>query len=186
MIELYLVRHGETEENVAGILQGHLPGRLTAAGVRQAEVLRDALAGVTFDAMVVSDLARTVATAEVLNGRRGLPVDLCPLLRERDWGSLTGRRIAEVRGTAFPPDVESVEALFDRAHRFLAYLLSRYDGQRVLAVGHGLFNRCILALLSGRSIADIPRWGNAEVRRVCVAARPDGSPQSAEIGATAD
>ena len=92
MIELYLVRHGETEENVAGILQGHLPGRLTAAGVCQAEALRDALAGVTFDALVVSDLARTVATAEVLNGRRGLPVDLCPLLRERDWGSLTGRR----------------------------------------------------------------------------------------------
>ena len=34
MVELFLVRHGETQENLDGILQGHLPGRLTATGVR--------------------------------------------------------------------------------------------------------------------------------------------------------
>ncbi len=174
-VELYLVRHGETEENRAGILQGHLPGHLTPAGVRQAEELRMQLASVRFDALVVSDLARTVATAEILNATRGLPMDRTPLLRERDWGSLTGRSVDEVRGTAFPDDVESVEALSERARKFILYLLSNFGGCRVLAVGHGLFNRCILAVLAGCSIGDVPRWGNAEVRRVRVVAAAGSS-----------
>ena len=89
MVELFLVRHGETQENLDGILQGHLPGRLTANGVRQAETLRRELAGERFDVLLVSDLARTVATARVLNEAFGLPLVTTSLLRERDWGSLT-------------------------------------------------------------------------------------------------
>lgn len=38
MISLYLARHGQTEENIARIFQGHLPGRLTVEGISQAEV----------------------------------------------------------------------------------------------------------------------------------------------------
>ena len=43
MITLYLARHGQTEENIARIFQGHMPGTLTVEGIAQAEALRDTL-----------------------------------------------------------------------------------------------------------------------------------------------
>lgn len=186
MVELFLVRHGETYENKAGILQGHLPGRLTPAGIRQAVALRERLASVRFDALLASDLARAVATARLLNEAFGLPLEPTPLLRERDWGPLTGLPASEVRGRPLPAGVETVGEMEARAARFLRLVAARPGRSRVLAVGHGLFNRCILACLSGSPLAGIPRWGNAEVRRVIVdgpppgMGRPDGDDVSAD------
>jgi len=169
VIRLYLARHGETTENVAGILQGHLPGRLTPTGKRQAEALRDHLlaGGIKFDALLVSDLQRTLDTAQIINAALHLPLTPLPLLRERDWGSLTGVPISEARAADFPADVESVEKMFARARALLTHIEEHYRGQTLLAIGHGLFNRCILAALSGCTIREIPRMANAEVR--CVA-----------------
>lgn len=170
MVTLFLARHGETAENVAQILQGHLPGRLTPLGRQQAEELRCRLVaqGAAFDALVASDLQRAVDTARIVNEAFGLPVQLCSLLRERDWGSLTGLSVTKARQGKMLPDVESVEALFCRARRFLIYIKEHFDGQCVLAIGHGLFCRCILAALAGCEIRDIPRIQNAEVRQVTV------------------
>ncbi|HAC42310.1 MAG TPA: histidine phosphatase family protein, partial [Paraprevotella xylaniphila] len=49
MTELYLVRHGQTEENAAQILQGHMPGHLSCEGIAQAQALRDELKNIRFD-----------------------------------------------------------------------------------------------------------------------------------------
>jgi len=187
MTTLYLARHGETEENAAGILQGHLPGRLTATGLRQAQELAGALPPVRFDALLSSDLARALATAAVLSRRTGLPVVPCPLLRERDWGCLTGRPVEEARRyDAFPPDVETVQAMFARAERFVGLVRTHYGGGTVLAVGHGLFCRCIQAALRGYAIRDTPRWNNAELRCLHVGDAALRSGNTAESGATAD
>lgn len=171
MVTLYLARHGETRENVAQILQGHLPGHLTERGVAQAEALRDELQarGIHFDALVVSDLGRTLHTAQIVNEALQLPLFPTPLLRERDWGSLTGMPISSVQGTDFPADVESVDDMFGRARKFLAYILKSFADKTVLAIGHGLFDRCIQAALAGTTIREVPRMSNAEVRRICVA-----------------
>ena len=84
MITLYLVRHGETKENVANILQGHMPGELTERGIEQARQLCKKLQSVRFDALVCSDLKRCVDTAAILNEPHGLTPEYTPLLRERD------------------------------------------------------------------------------------------------------
>lgn len=166
MTHLYLVRHGETEENVAGILQGISPGNLTERGREQARQLRTALQGIPFDALFVSDLRRTMQTAEILNAQRHLPLTPEPLLRERDWGEYTGMRIADIHTRDFPPSVESVESLFRRAASFLNGILQTHDGKTVLAVSHGLFLRALQACYEGTTIHDTPRFGNAEVRRL--------------------
>ncbi len=170
MIELYLVRHGETEENVAQIMQGHLPGHLTTRGKTQVAALREQLvqSGKSFDVLLASDLQRTLDTAAILNEAFQLPLIPCPLLRERDWGSATGISLTEAQALKgnFPADTESIGALYIRATQFLRYLFEHHDNQRVLAVGHGLFNRCILATLACQNIRDIPRMHNAEVRSV--------------------
>lgn len=174
MTVLYLARHGETYENVAKILQGHLPGRLTPHGICQAAALRDRLvaSGIAFNALVVSDLERALHTARIVNDALRLPTYPTPLLRERDWGCLTGTPIAGVRGLDFPDDVESVEKMFSRARHFLIYIKERFAGRTVLAIGHGLFNRCVQAVLAGKEIRDIPRMQNTEVRRIEINALP--------------
>lgn len=85
MIELYITRHGETLENASQILQGHLPGHLSELGLQQARELRDRLAHMPFDHIVVSDLQRALDTAHIVNADRQLPITVTPLLRERDW-----------------------------------------------------------------------------------------------------
>ena len=57
---MYLVRHGETQENRRGIMQGHLDTELNAAGLGQAQLTADALDKVAFTAAHSSDLARAV------------------------------------------------------------------------------------------------------------------------------
>lgn len=94
MVKLTLVRHGETEENVSGILQGRMPGTLTEKGWRQIAALRDTLAAqpTPLDLMLTSPLLRAVQTANALNASLHLPLQEAPLLQERDWGELTGAR----------------------------------------------------------------------------------------------
>ena len=60
VVTVYLVRHGETQENREGIMQGHLDTELNAAGLDQARRTADALDRVHFAAAHSSDLARAV------------------------------------------------------------------------------------------------------------------------------
>lgn len=188
MVTLYLARHGETEENVAQLLQGHMPGHLTPHGMAQAHSLAASLPPhVRFDVLLSSDLRRAMHTARILSSRTGLPVTACPLLRERDWGSLTGRPVDEARRMpAFPPDVETVEAMHARAARFLTYVETHYADRCVLAVGHGLFCRCIQATAQGCAIRDIPRWQNAELRLLRLDTAPHTPASPHEEAASAD
>ena len=168
MISLYLARHGQTEENIARIFQGHLPGRLTVEGISQAEVLRDSLKRIPLDAVVSSDLKRCMDTAEIVMEGRELPWETTSLLREIDWGSWTGLAIKEVDLQHFPADVETEAMLYERAGRFVDYLKERYDGKQVLAVGHGLINRAVQAHIQGvtlEHLRSVPKMNNAELRR---------------------
>ena len=165
MTELYLVRHGQTEENAAHILQGHMPGHLSHEGIAQAQALRDKLKNIRFDALLCSDLRRCMDTAMILNEPHGLPLESTPLLRERDWGPFTGMDILKAR-TKIDHRAEPVESMFRRAETFLLDIVSRYKDKRVLVVSHGLFCRVIQAACSGKTIRDIPRMDNAEVRHL--------------------
>ena len=167
-IMLFLIRHGETEENRLRILQGHLPGTLTPEGVEAARATAEHLANADarFDFLLCSDLLRAHRTADIIGERLHLAVRPTPLLRERDWGSITGRRIEEVIRTANEaPGVESVEAMFARARILLDVIRTDYpDAQRVLLVSHGLFLRVLQAAVHGTEMKAIPPMKNLEVR----------------------
>lgn len=164
MTTLYLVRHGETADNVNQILQGQRPGALNATGLLQAEAVRDRMAGTAIDAFLSSDLRRAVETCRIIAAPHGLPVRETPLLRERDWGSFTGRYIPSLKGETWPDDVETLEAMKDRAQRLLDLLRHDYPGQTVLAVGHGIINKAIQSVYYGRPMGEIEKMSNADVR----------------------
>ena len=155
MMELILSRHGETLENQQHILQGQLPGTLSPLGIAQAERLAEMLQEETIDNIVSSDLARSYNTAVAVARKHGLTPHQTPLLREMDWGIYTGKRLDDVDWTNLPPSVESLDALFQRAIDFIAYLKKNFSGQRVVAIGHGAFNRAIIAYLNGKKAIDM-------------------------------
>lgn len=185
MITMYLVRHGQTEENLQRIFQGHLPGRLTEEGKQQAVGLHEKLENLPLDAVVSSDLQRVQDTVNLAFGceesclsggkkcalshrGREIPWEMTRLLREIDWGSWTGLAIASVDTSHLPADAESKEMLYERAGRFVDYLKKHYEGKTVLVVAHGLVNRSIQAQIEGVGVDhlyDVPHMKNAEVRR---------------------
>lgn len=165
---ILLVRHGETVDNARQIMQGQTQGCLNQRGREQARQVARRLAGEQLDAVVASDLRRAMQTADIISAPHGLPVVTTPLLRERDWGSFTGRFIPDLKGEVWPDDIESEEALLARARSFLVYIATTWPGRRVLAVGHGIINKAILAVHARCTMREVQRMLNAEVRILTV------------------
>jgi len=164
MTTLYLVRHGETVDNVNQIMQGQTQGRLTANGIVQAQQVRDQMASESFSAIIASDLKRSVDTATIIAEPHHLDVVQTPLLRERDWGGFTGRYIPDLKNEVWPDDIETLENLLSRAGEFIAFVKKTYPGKKVLAVGHGIINKAVQAVYYQKSMSDVQRMMNAEVR----------------------
>lgn len=180
---LLLARHGETIDNVRKIMQGQTPGQLTPHGCEQAEELARHLAKRHIDAFVSSDLKRSLDTCAIIarphfeqclqHGDNASLDDIVrehitttTLLRERDWGSFTGRYIPDLKDERWTDDIESEEALRRRADDFLRFIKSRYHGLTVLAVGHGIINKAIQAVYFGKEMRDVKRMENAEIREL--------------------
>ena len=163
---LYLVRHGETVDNARQLMQGQTQGELNENGVLQAKALSEQWRNRVIDAVISSDLKRAVDTAAVIAAPHGLEVMTTSLLRERDWGDFTGRYIPDLKNEPWPENVESLENLLSRAGEFIAYVKKTYPGKKVLAVGHGIINKAVQAVYFKKSMSEIPRMSNAEVREL--------------------
>lgn len=163
-----LVRHGESEGNVAATLQGcRLDAPLSSRGRRQAEALAIRLAGEEVDAVWASPLQRARETAEAVAAPHGFALSVDPDLVEFDWGSWTGqpldedmeRRVAELRARwragdvdLAPPGGETPTRAAARARRVLARLAATRS-ERPVVVAHGRFNRVLMTVLLGRDLA---------------------------------
>jgi len=173
---LYLVRHGETVDNARMVMQGQVQGCLNERGEQQARQVAERLATEKIDAVIASDLHRAIQTADIIAVPHGLPVRTTPLLRERDWGSFTGRYIPDLKNEVWPDDVESEADLLSRARSFLIYITATYPGKKVIAVGHGIINKAILAVYAKCSMSEVQRMMNAEVRLLTVTAEQASAP----------
>ena len=150
MTTLLLVRHGETDWNAAGRLQGQTDRPLNDLGRRQAARLADELEGDGIDAVYASDLARARETAEIVADRLGLPVRLEPGLRERDWGTWEGltaseRAVVELEG-------ETTEAHRERVLAALRGICAAHPHETVLVVTHGGSLRRVQAAVLGLAL----------------------------------
>jgi len=167
-VRVYIVRHGESKGNLAGVLQGsRVDEPLSPRGVRQAEALSARLAPEPIDGIFVSPMIRALQTAEILNGPHGASVSVDADLLEFDWGVWCGRRLddameREVAGIrarwrageldAAPSGGESPAAVGRRAARFLVRL-GAARATHPLVVAHGRFNRILMATLLSRPLS---------------------------------
>lgn len=93
---IILLRHGQTDYNVAGRMQGHLDSVLTPVGHEQAARAAPVIAALAPDRVISSDLRRAVDTAEVVGAACGLPVKFDARLRETHLGDWQGHTVAEI------------------------------------------------------------------------------------------
>lgn len=177
MTKLYLVRHGETVDNAAQILQGQTPGRLNEKGIEQAEEVARKMANEHIDAFVSSDLYRSMQTCAII-ARPHLSsaplsedevlqhIETTPLLRERDWGDFTGKFIPSLAKDPkdWPDNIETLEKMKSRAQNFLTWLKVTYPDKTVLAVGHGIINKAVQSVYYKRPMNQVEKMSNAEVR----------------------
>lgn len=161
----YLVRHGETEWNRNGRIQGHKDIPLSDHGRRQIRVLARRLSGCRFSAAYASDLSRAVESAQVIVGRCGVPVEANPDLREFSYGKWEGltseeaeardpqeyaRRMALHADTFAAPGGEDTRQVLERVRRFHERVVARHQSSEdVLVVAHAGSIRALLVCFLG-------------------------------------
>ncbi len=164
---IYVVRHGETEANAAGILQGWLDVPLNENGIALARATGEGLRSVRFDGCFSSPLRRAVRTAEEIltASGSGCPVRTDPRLREIRLGDWEGKKFrgeecgidrAEMERFfsdplryAAPPGGETARDVCRRTQDFLSELIARDDGKTYLVTTHGAALRAMLNGLYG-------------------------------------
>ncbi len=166
MSRLLLVRHGDTESNSRERYWGHSDIKLSAAGLGQAEKLRDRLAAEKIDTIYSSELQRASLTAKTIASRHQLDVITCAELREISFGKVEGLTFAEV-SRLYPeltkswvswslqmrfPNGESVGELNRRVSKFLDRLEKHAPDETILIVAHAGPLRLLVCRLLGMKL----------------------------------
>ena len=169
MTTLYLIRHGTTNSNLAGVFQGSMDVPLNERGLSQAALLARRFEKVHLDKIYVSALQRARQTGEALAKGRGLEVQVMPLLNEIDLGEMEGHTGQECR-QLFPqavqdleeniawfqaPGGESTRQVYDRITSAIKQIVADNPQGTVAVVSHGFTIQVYLAALSGLPYEEI-------------------------------
>ena len=163
-LTLLLVRHGQSEWNAAGRMQGQTAHpRLTELGHRQAASAARELAAAEPGALLSSDLRRAVETAEHCARATGLTVRTTPALREQSYGVLEGRPSRELWDVVdwtdphwSAEDGESLAQLHARVGTYLELLRADPPAEVVALVTHGDTIRAAQAAVAGAGPEGMP------------------------------
>lgn len=143
-MKLIFVRHGETEWNRKGILQGSRDLPLNEAGLAQAHQTASLLTASRIDRVVSSPLLRARQTAQVIAGGRGLAVETDERICERYFGAKEGKPMVRgefntwwAPGSPGKDGMEPADQFYKRVFSCLDDLRSRYQNETVLMTAHG-------------------------------------------------
>ena len=157
---IYFVRHGRTEWNAIGRMQGQMNSSLDAVGRRQAEVHGRLLAAVGVDSVIASPLDRARQTVEIVGRFVEVAPVFDPRVMEWDCGDWSGQLRAEVR-QRWPGEWAALEAdpyhyrgprcenypdMIARVRPFVDELVSG-PGRRIAVISHGMIGRIMVGLL---------------------------------------
>ncbi|KHF41309.1 histidine phosphatase family protein [Halalkalibacter okhensis] len=157
-MNLYLIRHGESEGNVSGLIQGCKDFPLSDLGEQQVELVADYFKDVQLDYLYSSDLTRAYHTAKAIGALQNRTVHKWEKVREVYLGPLQGLTRTEIYET-FPvvnetsiltsgiPGTETVQELTERCQHVIDQMLLAHQGDHVGIVSHGGFISIFLMYL---------------------------------------
>ena len=167
-MKIYLTRHGQTEWNVAGKLQGWKNSNLTEEGIQRAKSLAKRLEDVDFDFIYSSSQQRALDTAEIVKGNRDIEVKVLDDLREIGFGSWEGMEIKDIQelyGDEYdtylnrphlyePVDGESILDVYNRVQDVLDKILS-IKAENILVVSHGVIIKILTSIIKGIPVEEL-------------------------------
>jgi len=183
MLQVYLVRHGETKWNAARRIQGQSDSALTEKGEQQAHLVANRVRNEGITHVITSDLGRTLRTAQIIADACGCEIIEEPRLRELHMGVLEQRSIdnltpeeeqwrkAMIDGSVDGriPEGESMAELGLRMRAALDSCLALPAGSKPLLVSHGIALGCLLSTVLG-----LPAYSERRLRlRNCSLSRVD-------------
>lgn len=165
MGKIFLVRHGQSEDNAAGVLGGRRDSGLTALGMRQARRTAEELQGRGISVIYSSPLKRAYDTARSIADKLGIKdITTDARLMERDFGVLSGRpyedipkyagKLVEVNGMKYFDQVEGAEdfpSLLRRGEEALGEIRAAGADRNVLIVTHSDIGKMLWAAYRGQS-----------------------------------
>jgi len=183
MLNIYLVRHGQDEDNLNKILNGRRDSPLTEKGIEQAREIASKIKTInlSFNEVYSSPLQRAYKTAEIITDTIGFrkPVKLEGLI-ERDYGIMTGRSQTQIEKYCSPnilktktityflsPDgAETFPQLIKRARKLLNCLGKLHETGNILLVSHGDFGKmiyCAYYNLNWKTVLKMFHFGNSDM-----------------------
>jgi broad specificity phosphatase PhoE len=197
MKHIYLVRHGQDEDNANGILNGRRDLPLTDKGLKQAHEAAQKIKelGIQFDKIYSSPLQRAYQTARIIAETLGFEeLEILQDLIEREFGVITGlstEAYKELKGIELlitpnvtyslnPQGAETFPQLVERADRLLKYLNQNHPDGNILLVTHGDFGKMIYAAYHHLDWQDVLKqfhFGNSELLELS----EESGPKSAHV-----
>lgn len=166
-MKIYLIRHGETDWNLQGKLQGREDIPLNQTGILQATACGKALKLIRLQSIQTSPLLRAKETARIIAVQQQCPIIVNPELIERDYGRLSGltpqeRQHFEASGES--AQMELWETLAERALAAVEKIADAFSEDTAAVVSHGAWINALLAVLSGHEIGS----GKTRLKNACI------------------
>lgn len=176
-MELYIMRHGETNWNFKGIIQGRSKNRLSKKGICQVENQSEKCRDICFDYIISSPLTRTIQTSNIMNKYHSVEILRDDRIIEIDQGVFSGRSkntltdeeksIRERRLAEY--GIESYDSVLSRVKDFLSYLKENFCDKSVLVVTHRSPASALYCLVKNENVTveeiqNFDRFENAEIQ----------------------
>lgn len=183
MITVYFIRHGQSEANVKGIIQGQKEFPLSSEGEKQVKQAGIALAKLEIDYLITSDLKRAVHTSEAIAAHHSIKLEKWKLVREIGLGPFEGKTRKQIY-QEFPSlqpnslltsgivGTESIKEITARCAQLLYKLTHSYSGKTVAIVSHGGFiSTMLMYFMAGEKWNKLERAfiiGNTGITKVTI------------------
>ena len=157
-MNIYVIRHGETDYNVQNIFQGRKDIQLNSTGIEQAEKMTEKLKDIHIDIILVSPLIRAKETAKYVSIVKGISTIIEPGLIERSFGDMEGKHNTEECNIQMLLDydknysnfnVEPIQSLFNRVYKCMDNIILKYRNKDVLLVTHAGVAQAIECYFNG-------------------------------------
>lgn len=165
-MNIYLLRHGQTDKNKAGILQGTIDTVLNEEGKKQALSAKADIENICFKTVYSSPLKRAFETAVLATGLSENRIVVDERLKEMSFGDMEGKVIEDKDSNmakffnspeeyVAEKGAESFESMLVRAKNFLDEITSEYsDNDNVLIVSHGAFIHGLIMVMKDTRLCD--------------------------------
>lgn len=179
-MKFYIIRHGQTNWNKEGRIQGKIDIELNEEGIKQAEEAKRILKDYPIDMIVSSTLKRARKTAEIINEAKNVPIIFKEALEERGLGEFEGKTQQEFQDEIWNSEilanyslnkeykgVETIRSLCDRVWGLIEELKKKYVDKNILLVTHGGVTRAINGYFNGaneKGILEDLNLHNCEIR----------------------